>query len=219
MSNYFHHVRREIAPLLPTQAKRIVDVGCGVGATAAWIKSRYPDAHTIGLEGNAAIHEELAANVDEFHIIDLNGALPDVGRPDLILFLDVLEHLFAPDKVLAGLVSQLAPGGTVIVSLPNVAHLSVSLPLLLRGRFDYEDAGILDRTHLRFFVRSSAITMLNDAGLRVEKGLQSGLQGPKSRLLDSLTFGLIRDHLTKQYILSGTRMNGSGQGKIEWRVC
>ena len=219
MSDYFRHVRREIAPLLPPQATRIVDVGCGVGATSAWLKSYYPDALTIGIEGNPAIRETLAANVDEYHIADLNCPLPDIGSPDLILFLDVLEHLFAPDKVLAAMVKILAPGGTVIVSLPNVAHLSVSLPLLLGGRFDYADAGILDRTHMRFFVRTSAVALLNAAGLSVDAGLESGLQGKKSKLLDVLTFGLMRDRLAKQYILAGKKNNREGQEKIAWRVC
>jgi trans-aconitate methyltransferase len=218
MSGYFSFVRREIEPLLPHTASRIVDVGCGVGATSAWLKSRYPTARTIGLEGNGAILEQLSANVDEAHIVDLNGSPPDIGRPDLILCLDVLEHLAAPGQLLAKLASQLAPDGTVIVSLPNVAHLSVSLPLLLRARFDYADAGILDRTHLRFFVRGSAVDLLNGAGLRVEAGLRAGFNGPKSRLIDRLTFGCIRDHLTKQYILAGRLMNGSGQGRISWRL-
>jgi 2-polyprenyl-3-methyl-5-hydroxy-6-metoxy-1,4-benzoquinol methylase len=62
--------------------------------------------------------------------------IPDLGSPDLILCLDVLEHLVAPAEVLAGLTARLNRGGTVMVSLPNVAHLSVSLPLLLSGRFD-----------------------------------------------------------------------------------
>jgi SAM-dependent methyltransferase len=217
-TDYFHRVRREIAPLLPKQARCVVDVGCGVGATSAWLKSRYPDAHMIGLEGNLAVREELACNVDEFHIVDLNGALPEVGHPDLILFLDVLEHLLEPHKVLADLANRLAPGGTVIVSLPNIAHLSVSLPLFIRGRFDYADAGILDRTHLRFFVRRSALALLNGAGLRVEKAVRSGFQGPRARWLNFVTFGLLQDHLTKQYILSGAKRNSTGQGEIEWFV-
>lgn len=117
------------------------------------------------------------------------------------------------------MVKILAPGGTVIVSLPNVAHLSVSLPLLLGGRFDYADAGILDRTHMRFFVRTSAVALLNAAGLSVDAGLKSGLQGKKSKLLDVLTFGLMRDRLAKQYILAGKKNNREGQEKIAWRVC
>jgi trans-aconitate methyltransferase len=218
MSGYFSFVRTDIEPLLPPTASRIVDVGCGIGATSAWLKTRYPRARTVGLEGNGAVLEQLSANVDEARVVDLNGPAPDIGQADLILCLDVLEHLAAPEKLLSNLAAQLAPGGTVIVSLPNVAHLSVSLPLLLKARFDYADAGILDRTHLRFFVRGSAVDLLNGAGLRVEAGLRGGFTGPKSKLIDRLTFGAIRDHLTKQYILAGRPMNGSRQGRIRWRL-
>lgn len=216
MNEYFGNVRREIEPLLPAAATRIVDVGCGIGATAAWLKTRYPLALTLGLEGQADLLETLSRNVDEAHIVDLNQPLPDLGRPDLVLLLDVLEHLVQPDRVLRAVVETLAPGGTVIVSLPNVAHLSVSLPLLLKGRFDYADAGILDRTHLRFYVRDSAVRLLNDAGLTVKEGLVSGFEGPKARLADQLTAGLLRDRLTKQYVMAA-RADGERQGPITWR--
>jgi 2-polyprenyl-3-methyl-5-hydroxy-6-metoxy-1,4-benzoquinol methylase len=214
--NYFKYVRREIEPLLPAAASRILDVGCGTGATARWLKERYPAAHVTGFEGNADLQSELASNVDEAHIVDLNGALPNVEAHDVILFLDVLEHLVRPDFVLAHLTTAMPAHGTVIVSLPNVAHLSVSVPLL-RGRFTYQDAGILDRTHLRFFVRESAIALLNSAGLRVERGLRNGLLGPRARLLDAATAGLLRDQLTKQYVMAARPMGrGMQQGEVAW---
>jgi 2-polyprenyl-3-methyl-5-hydroxy-6-metoxy-1,4-benzoquinol methylase len=217
--SYFQHVRTEIAPLLPTSAKSIVDVGAGAGHTAAWLRSRYPGSHATALEGNGALRDELARNVDRFCIVDLNGHLPDVGSPDLILFLDVLEHLARPDEVLRHLTATMADRGTVIVSLPNVAHLSVSVPLLFGARFDYGDAGILDRTHLRFFVRDTAVTLMNEAGLIVRRGIRSGFEGPRARMLDRVTAGLVRDHLTKQYIIAGTRAtNGARQGAVEWLV-
>ncbi len=203
-SAYFHHVRTDIAPLLPASANRIVDVGCGAGETLAWLKRVYPQAYLVGLEGNASVSPELAVNSDEFHIVDLNGDLPNIGSPDLLLFLDVLEHLPNPEKLLRQLSAELAPGGTVIVSLPNIAHYSVSIPLLLWGRFNYADAGILDRTHLRFFVRESAVALMNEAGLKVDKIIESGLRGPRTRTLDRLTFGLLRHRLAGQYILSGS---------------
>ncbi|MGO9233053.1 MAG: class I SAM-dependent methyltransferase [Methylocella sp.] len=205
-TDYFHHVRTDIAPLLPASASRIVDVGCGAGETLAWLMSLYPQAYRVGLEGNASMSQELAINSDEFHIVDLNGDLPNIGSPDLLLFLDVLEHLPNPEKLLSRLTAELAPGGTVIVSLPNIAHLSVSIPLLFWGRFNYVDAGILDRTHLRFFVRESAVALMNGAGLTVDRIIESGLEGPKTRTLDLLTFGLLRQRLAKQYILSGSKM-------------
>lgn len=205
MSGYYDLVRREIAPLLPQSATRIVDVGCGEGRTARWLKERYPSAHVIGIEGNREIEPALAANVDESFIHDLNLEPPDIGAPDLVLFLDVLEHLVDPLQVLKNFVGRMAGDGVVIVSLPNVSHPSVALPLALRGRWDYTDAGILDRTHLRFFVYDTAIGLIEAAGLYVDAGLYSGLQGPKSQLLDRITLRRIRHRIAKQFIMRGGR--------------
>ncbi|HUZ62590.1 MAG TPA: methyltransferase domain-containing protein, partial [Acetobacteraceae bacterium] len=170
----------------------------------------------VALEGNPALAADLHANCDAVHIVDLNDTLPDVGMPDLVLLLDVLEHLADPLKLLSAITSIMAPHATVIVSVPNIAHLSVSIPLLLRGEFTYRDAGILDRTHLRFFVRDSAIGLLNAAGLQVETGLLTGLDGPRTSLVDRLTFGGLRDRLAKQYILAGRSGGRGGQGAVRW---
>jgi 2-polyprenyl-3-methyl-5-hydroxy-6-metoxy-1,4-benzoquinol methylase len=214
---YFQHVRYDIEPLLPASATRILDVGAGAGRTAAWLKSRYPRCLTVALEGNPAVLSELTANVDEAIIVDLNGPLPDVGAPDLILCLDVLEHLVQPEAVLSRLTASLAAGGTVIVSVPNVAHLSVSMPLLLGGKFEYQDAGILDRTHLHFFVRDSVIALMNQAGLTVKHGVRNGLLGPRTRLADAVTAHRLRDHLTRQYVVAGAPAREVGrQGAVEW---
>jgi hypothetical protein len=97
------------------------------------------------------------------------------------------------------------PNGVIIVSLPNIAHLSVSVPLLFQAQFEYQDAGILDRTHLHFFTRQSATALLSDVGFDISKGLRTGFGGPRTKLLDRTTFGFLRDHLTKQYVLSGVR--------------
>ena len=125
VDQYFHRVRREIEPLLPPTAKRIVEVGCASGATLAWVSARYPGAYTIGLEGNPDLLPELRGNCSEAHIVDLNGATPDLGSPDLILFLDVLEHLSDPLGLLKRLTESLAPGGSVIISLPNEPETNI----------------------------------------------------------------------------------------------
>jgi SAM-dependent methyltransferase len=79
---------------------------------------------------------------------------------------DVLEHLRAPERVLAGLAGLLAPGGRIVVSLPNIAHWTARRALL-RGRFPREDHGLFDRTHLRFFTRATARELAAAAGLEV----------------------------------------------------
>jgi len=105
----------------------------------------------------------------EVVMADLERPLPELGGPfDAIVCGDILEHLTDPLPVLMALNRSLTPGGTVIVSVPNVAHLWVRLSLLL-GRWNYADRGILDRTHLRFFTRRSFREFLAQAGLVVSE--------------------------------------------------
>ena len=211
---YFSYVRREIEPLLPAHAARVLEIGCGAGSTLAWLKQRWPDATTTGVDGSDSVRTMLAANADVAVIHDLEVPLPDLGSFDLILALDVLEHLRDPAGVLASLVARLAPGGSVIVSVPNVANYSVVLPLLFRRRFDYVDAGILDRTHLRFFTESSALGLMHMAGLGVVDGVITGFQGRRNRTLDRASLGLFRHHFAMQYIMRGER---GADARFQWR--
>jgi SAM-dependent methyltransferase len=218
-SGYFDFIRVDIQNLLPASATRIVDVGAGAGNTLAWLKTRYPGAHAIALEGNGELAGVLRERVDEVHIVDLNGPTPSVDGADLILFLDVLEHLHEPERVLETFTRNLAPNATVIVSLPNVANFSVSAPLFLRGEFEYADEGILDRTHVRFFTRKSAVALLNSANLVVRAGLRGGLTGRRYKYLDQLTFGRLRDHMTRQYVMGASRVAPPvSQPPIDWSV-
>jgi predicted TPR repeat methyltransferase len=87
---------------------------------------------------------------------------------------DVLEHLTEPERLLADARARLAPGGVAIVSLPNVANITVRLHLLM-GRFPYSDRGILDRTHMRFYTRSSARALLARCGFEVLEQTDSAM--------------------------------------------
>jgi SAM-dependent methyltransferase len=86
---------------------------------------------------------------------------------DLIIALDVLEHLADPWSVLKRLRELLAPDGVLIVSIPNVAHYRVSWRLFFLGEWEYRDEGLLDRTHLRFFTRKTAVELLTSSGFLV----------------------------------------------------
>ncbi|WP_225125019.1 class I SAM-dependent methyltransferase [Bradyrhizobium sp. IC3123] len=218
--NYYTRSRREIRPLLPSRASRILEVGPGAGFTLMWLKSIYPAATTFGVELNQALEADLQEHADVAMIGDIDDLISRVGSKfDLILLLDVLEHVPDPTRTLQAITrSLLMDGGRVIVSVPNIAHLSVTLPLLFRRRFAYADSGILDRTHLKFFVEDSAVELLNDSDLVVKDGLITGIEGPKSKLLDSLTLGVLSHHLAKQYIMAGEATGGSvAQPKINWK--
>jgi 2-polyprenyl-3-methyl-5-hydroxy-6-metoxy-1,4-benzoquinol methylase len=149
--------------------RRVLDVGCGIGLNGA--AARVRGAHVTGLEiaaGSLAraagrLHEVIAADLES----DSSVSTALAGRTfDLLLFGDVLEHTRDPAAVLARLLPHLEEEGRVIVSLPNVAAWTVRLGLL-GGRFDYAPSGILDKTHLRFFTRESAIRLVEGAGLQV----------------------------------------------------
>jgi 2-polyprenyl-3-methyl-5-hydroxy-6-metoxy-1,4-benzoquinol methylase len=214
---YYEHERREIQPLLPRTASHILDVGAGAGATLSWLKSIYPRAETTALEINPMLLNTLKENSDVVIIGDLNSCFHKLKNYDLILLLDVLEHLTDPAAALKRLSTRLMEGGSVIVSVPNIAHLSVSLPLLLRGEFYYREAGILDRTHFRFFVEKTAIELLNSANLRVTKGFMTGLEGPRAKAINLISFGLLRHRLAKQYIMLGqVSRENIVQQKVQW---
>lgn len=214
--DYYRHTRREITPLLPPRPGRVLEVGCGGGDTLRWLKARQPEITTTGVEYNPAMKGALESNADFGFIGSITDILPRLGEFDTILCLDVLEHLHDSDQVLAGLVKRLSAGGSVIISLPNVAHVSVSLPLLFRRRFRYADAGILDRTHVRFFVEETIVEFVNRAGLTIDDGRLSGLQGGKWRLADRVSLGCFRHYLAKQYVFRAVRTTGA-QPPIDWR--
>jgi 2-polyprenyl-3-methyl-5-hydroxy-6-metoxy-1,4-benzoquinol methylase len=83
-----------------------------------------------------------------------------------VIFADVLEHMTDPWSALKDWTDRLATGGSVVMSIPNVGHHSALSPLVA-GHWHYEDAGIMDRTHLRFFTRETVLELVAGAGLRV----------------------------------------------------
>lgn len=157
-----------ILSLLPEHgAGRVLDVGAAHGYLAAALEKR--GFHVTGIEGDPMLAREAAAHCSEVFEADLDGPLPELaGKFDIILYGDVLEHLKNPLGVLRVLNRNLRDGGTVIVSLPNIANVYVRLQLL-RGKFDYAERGILDRTHLHFYTRKTFRQFLEEAGLEVTK--------------------------------------------------
>ena len=121
-----------------------------------------------GLEIDPQAAERAEAHARDVFVVDLDvddymAKLAGLAF-DVVLLGDVLEHLRDPLKVLRSVSSLLAPGGYVVASVPNVAHVDVRLALL-QGRFDYRPWGLLDQSHLRFFTLSSFSQLLERAGL------------------------------------------------------
>lgn len=150
------------------KGKRVLDVGCSTGELARLLVQN--GCTVVGIEYDPEAAAK-AREVCESVVVGDIEVLKDLPfRPkefDHILFMDVLEHLRDPGLVLSRLRPFLKNDGTVICSIPNVANLSVRIRLLT-GHWDYDEYGILDKTHLRFFTRRTAVALVNGAGLKVE---------------------------------------------------
>ena len=168
---YYDHPRNELLELFARAPKRLLDVGCGSGATSAAAKARWPGVETIGIEVVPAAARRAAARVDrliEGSADALDLAAAGLAGIDGVLLADVLEHLVDPWGFLARLRAVLAPGAMVVASIPNVANLWL-LDELAAGRFGYAGSGLLDKTHLRFFTRQTIAALFDGAGYDVRR--------------------------------------------------
>jgi 2-polyprenyl-3-methyl-5-hydroxy-6-metoxy-1,4-benzoquinol methylase len=203
---YYGHARTEIAPLMPARAGRVLEVGCGRGATLAWLTHTGRCTHTTGIELFAQAADAARAVVDRVEAGDaekLLGVVAQEGKFDAVLCLDVLEHLHDPWAFVRRIPPLLNPGGVLIVSVPNVRHWRVSADLLFRGRWRYADAGVLDRTHLRFFTRESARELVAEPRLKLVACEAS--RPPRASvggLANLATLGLLKDLFAVQFLLA-----------------
>jgi len=169
---------------------RVLDVGCGSGLLGSRLREM---GNTVwGADAAPDIAELATRRLDRFVLVDLTDyervtALFGQERFDVIVFADVLEHLPDPIGTLRNYRHLLAPGGRLLVSVPNIAVWNVRFGLLF-GRFEYTATGTLDRTHLRFFTRRSLLRVLRDADLQVEAidvnpGIARAFVGHAKRLI------------------------------------
>lgn len=168
MFTYPDTPRTEMLRFVPLIAQTVLDVGCARGAFGNALKSARPKVVVHGVEPDFSSKAVAQQRLDKvFH-----GLFPDALSMadnerilyDCIVFNDVLEHVTEPQMLLAATQRLLAPSGHVIASIPNVRFAPVVLSLLIRGRWEYTDQGVLDRTHLRFFTRKSIKDLFIDNG-------------------------------------------------------
>ncbi len=165
---YYANARRNLAERVPKNAREVLDVGCGNGATGKLIQ-QLTGARVTGIE----IHPEVASvarqALADVHVLDVEAdTLPFAPQQfDCILCGDVLEHLINPWNALQKLMAHLKPSGCIVASLPNVRNLGV-IGKLLEGSWNYQEYGILDSTHLRFFAKQDMEQLFASAGLRAE---------------------------------------------------
>jgi 2-polyprenyl-3-methyl-5-hydroxy-6-metoxy-1,4-benzoquinol methylase len=208
-----------LAVLSVPPGSRVLDLGAADGSVARTLKERH--CTVWGIERDERAAADARRVCDRVLVADLESAAPwqELGDEtfDVILALDVLEHLREPAAVLNRALTFLKSDGIVVVSIPNIAHGAVRISLL-EGRFDYTELGLLDRTHVRFFDRRGAERLMADAGLVISEHLRvsrdlEGTEIPikKSDIAQELLDSLARDpdSTTYQFVFVGRRAGGA----------
>ncbi len=167
IDRYYANVNRSLLTLMPRQVRRVLEIGCGSGALAAAYREYNPGVFHAGVEVDpkaaAAARNVLDLVIEgDVESEETLGALP--AEPfDAFVFGDVLEHLRDPWRLVKALRARAAPSAVALACIPNVQHWSV-IKDLLAGQWRYTDMGLLDRTHLRFFTRESAVELFRGSG-------------------------------------------------------
>jgi 2-polyprenyl-3-methyl-5-hydroxy-6-metoxy-1,4-benzoquinol methylase len=205
---YYCHERSDLLRLLPASVKleRVLDVGCGCGATGQYLKNHLQVKKVVGIEMNPEMAQQAQRILDQVIVGDVQQIeLPfDQHYFDCIICADVLEHLYDPWSVLIKLKNHLKDAGCLLLSVPNVQHWSM-IARLLAGKWDYRDEGILDSTHIRFFTRRSIQELIQRSGFQIEK--MSGAMGQESHLINFLTLRLLSNFLSFRYFVLARKSN------------
>jgi SAM-dependent methyltransferase len=167
-ARYHDNTRTEMVSFIDEAPTLVLDIGCGGGATGKLIKEKFPGTRVLGIEKNPHAAERARDVLDEVLCDDLDSAqvIPYRERIDLVLILDVLEHLYDPWRSLLRIREWLRPGTRVLASLPNVRNL-ITLDDLASGQWPYDVNGVLDITHLRFFTKLSLRALFEETGYEV----------------------------------------------------
>jgi SAM-dependent methyltransferase len=163
----------ELLALMPTTAARVVEVGCGGGALAREYAKLNPACDYIGIE----VEPEYAALARAWCSRVITGNIESIDDPTFDslfpcscwVFADVLEHLWDPWSVLRRIRQRLPNDASIIACIPNAQHWSFQARLNC-GALRYEASGLLDRTHIRWFTRATAIEMFQSTGFEVVDG-------------------------------------------------
>jgi SAM-dependent methyltransferase len=193
---YFRAARADYVAAMPDDpSASVLELGCSDGGTGALALASGKCGRYVGVEIAPEAAARARPRLTQVIVGDIERMALDLPPAsfDALVMSEVLEHLVDPWSVVAQLGALVRPGGLVFASSPNVAHLDM-VRRLLRGRWDLEDAGVMDRTHLRWFTPATFREMFEAAGFETLRVGPIKPFGGRKRLISRLTGGRF-DHL------------------------
>lgn len=201
--DYYHFDRFDILEHIPDGLERVLDVGCASGKLGENLKRLKGIKEVIGIEINPSVAKLAKKVLDKVYIADVEEIelLEYRAYFDCIIYADILEHLKNPWDILNKHRFLLKNNGFVIASIPNVRYYKV-IRDLVRGKWEYREAGILDKTHLRFFTLKGIYDLFGSTGynvIKVHKKL--GKTGRLLKILNILMMDYLKEFMVYQYII------------------
>ncbi len=162
-----------------TPKSRILDIGCSSGHFGEVLVND-KNSEVIGIDIDNDDIQKAKKVLNKAYVRNIEtDDIKDLGKFDIIIFADVLEHLLNPVNALKKIKKSLKPNGKILFSIPNMAHVSIRLSLL-KGFFEYTSTGLLDRTHLHYYDEQEVFNIFNTAGYKIELMKPTVYEYPKS---------------------------------------
>ncbi|MBF0359168.1 MAG: methyltransferase domain-containing protein [Magnetococcales bacterium] len=157
----------DLLRLIPETATNLIEIGCSSGALAREYKKLHPNCNYFGVDVDSKYVQMAGRYCDETLVADIetvdNSFFTQHKHRDCWVFGDTLEHLKNPWDVLQSIRGVIPSRGAVVACLPNAQHWSLQVRLSI-GDFRYEESGLLDRTHLRWFTRETLQRLFLESG-------------------------------------------------------
>jgi len=206
-ADYYSNIRLDLINLIDKKSQnlKVLEIGAAYGETLFYLKQNGIASEVVGVDiFEDAKNKQNYKPLDQFIFGDIEKIdLPEYFQHfDLILLADVLEHLFEPKSVLETLKKYLKEDGKIIISMPNIRYYSALYKIVFKGDFKYEESGIFDYTHVRFYCRKNIQELLETAGYKVLKQESSiiNYQGKSiAKLINLITFGIFEEFFSTQY--------------------
>lgn len=166
-------IREDLLKHVKGEGLTILDVGCATGVNGQFLKDKNIAKEVIGIEMDPMMAKEAQKKIDRIIVgnIEHSTVISELEERkfDFILLGDVIEHLYNPWEVLNKLIAFLSENGKIIISVPNIQHIELFINVYLKGEWPYNDRGIFDKTHLRWFTYKNILKLEEICDLKIEK--------------------------------------------------
>lgn len=193
--------REILLGLIPKGVKKVLDVGCGDGGLGLRLKEK--DIEVVGIEKDKELYNLAKDKLNRVFLADVEDFIPPYpeGYFDCILCADILEHLIEPLITLKKLSNYLKEKGYIVASIPNIRYYKLIIRLVFAGTWDYVDAGILDKGHLRFFTLINIKELFIKAGFKIIDIKRNIVAKRWLRFLNIICLNRLKDFLTYQFYI------------------